>query len=167
MVAMKSRAVCTGVLALLVAAAGCGGSEGGSSAAGGAASAPGTALTEEQMELGVGPVTSVELGEIDAALASRGEGVFALKCSACHKVGERYVGPALGAVLTRRRPEYVMNMILNPAEMLEKHPTARELLGQFMTPMPDQNLTEDEARAVLEYLRSVQVDSVAAVTGSE
>jgi hypothetical protein len=48
-----------------------------------------------------------------------------------------------------------MNMILNPAEMVEKHPEARKLLAEFMTPMPDQNLTQDDARAVLEYLRSL------------
>ena len=43
-----------------------------------------------------------------------------------------------------------MNMILNPTEMLQKHPTAKELLAQYnFTPMADQNLTEAEARAIL------------------
>ena len=154
---MKIEKVATGVLAVCLLA--CGGSP---DTAGGPASGTGggegTALTAEQLERGIGPVREVELGALDEALAARGKAVFDLKCSACHKVSERYVGPALGDVLERRRPEYVMNMILNPAEMVEKHPSARELLGQFMTPMPDQNLTEDEARAVLEYLRTVQTE---------
>jgi mono/diheme cytochrome c family protein len=111
-------------------------------------------LSAEELELGIGPVKHVELGELDAAMAATGEAVFNLKCAACHKLTDRYVGPPLGQVLERRKPEYVMNMILNPAEMLEKHPAAKEMLAQFMTPMPNQNLTETEARAVLEYLRS-------------
>jgi len=159
---MNMRRGLVGVLLAVVAA--CGGGDG--AAGGGAGGAAGAAdggeggLTAQQLELGVGPVTTVELGDLDATLASEGERVFALKCSACHKLNERYVGPALDHVLTRRRPEYVMNMVLNPAEMLEKHPTAKALLGQFMTPMPDQQLTEAQARAVLEYLRSAQTDTL-------
>ena len=47
-----------------------------------------------------------------------------------------------------------MNMVLNPQEMTRQDPTAKELLGEFMTQMPNQNLTEEEARAVLEYFRT-------------
>jgi hypothetical protein len=46
-----------------------------------------------------------------------------------------------------------MNMILNPEGMLAEHPEARAMLAQFAVPMANQNLTEDQARAVLEYLR--------------
>jgi mono/diheme cytochrome c family protein len=155
-------------LVVAVLLAGCGG--GGEGAGGSAASespAGAAALSQEEMELGFGPIRSVQLGELDAALASEGEAVFALKCSACHKLAERYVGPPLGEVLSRRTPEYVMNMVLNPAEMVEKHPTARELLAQYMNPMPDQNVTESDARAVLEYLRSVQTTPGGAESGSQ
>jgi mono/diheme cytochrome c family protein len=152
-------------LAALAVSCGGGGSGDGGAAAGGAEESGG--LTEEEMELGFGPIRSVELGELDAALAAEGESVFALKCSACHKLTERYVGPPLGDVLSRRTPEYVMNMVLNPAEMVEKHPTARELLAQYMNPMPDQNLTESDARAVLEYLRSVQTAPGEGESGSQ
>ena len=122
------------------------------------ASAPTTesGLTAAQLENGIGPITTVQLGELDAALAARGEAAYTTKCSACHKLEGRYVGPPLGNILDLRTPEYVMNMMLNPAEMVEKHPEARAMLAQFMTPMPNQNLTEDEARAILEYLRQVQ-----------
>lgn len=114
-----------------------------------------TGLSRDQLEKGIGPVTEITLGAFDESLAARGEQVFTLKCSACHKPSERYVGPALGNVLERRTPEYVMNMILNPAEMVQKHPEARKLLAEFMAPMPNQSLTQDDARAVLEYLRSL------------
>ena len=51
-------------------------------------------------------------------------------------------------------PEFVMNMILNPQEMVERHPVAKQMLAERMTFMANQNLTLDEARAVLEYLRT-------------
>jgi mono/diheme cytochrome c family protein len=104
---------------------------------------------------GVGPVSTVSLGEtIDQALADKGKAVFESKCTACHKFGERYVGPDLAGVTERRQPEWIMNMALNPQDMTQQDPTAKELLGEFMTQMPNQNLTEEEARAVLEYFRT-------------
>ncbi len=140
----------------LLAATACGGGEAGGEAADGAQAAAG-GLTAEQLEKGIGPITKVDLGPIDEALVARGTEVFTLKCSACHKADERYVGPALGDVTTRRTPEFVMNMIVNPAEMIEKHPEVKKLLAEYMNPMPNQNVTQDEARAVLEYLRSLAV----------
>lgn len=143
------------ILALIVFA-GCGGSsndpEGGSDA--GAAATAG--LSEAQLERGIGPIETVALGDVDEALAEQGEEIFKTKCSACHKMDARYVGPALGDVLEKRSPEYVMNMMLNPEEMIQKHPEAKAMLAEFMTPMPNQQLTEQDARAVLEYLRTEQ-----------
>ena len=94
------------------------------------------------------------LADVDPKLAEQGKGVFEVKCTACHKIGERYVGPALDSVLIRRSPTFVMNMILNPNEMVERHPVAQKLLGEYMTLMANQSLTTEEARAVLEYLRT-------------
>lgn len=125
---------------------------GGSSSEAPAAAPDG--LTQDQLVNGIGPVRSVTLAEVDAALAAAGEELFTIKCSACHKMGERYVGPALADVTTRRSPAYIMNMIMNPQEMIEKHPEAKKLFAEFMTPMANQNLTEADARAVLEYLRT-------------
>lgn len=111
-------------------------------------------LTAFQVEHGIGPLTEeVTLGELDSDLAAQGALVFETKCSACHKLGERYVGPALGEVLDRRTPAFLMNMMLNPQEMYERHPEMKKLLAEFMSYMPNQNLTQDDARAVVEYLR--------------
>ncbi|GIV54020.1 MAG: hypothetical protein KatS3mg039_0538 [Candidatus Kapaibacterium sp.] len=106
-------------------------------------------------EVGVGPIQRVELGALDVALAKKGAVIFEQKCSACHKLDSRYVGPALQGVTQRRKPEWIMNMILNPAEMLEKDPTAKELLATYLTPMTFQNVSHDQARALLEYFRQV------------
>lgn len=117
---------------------------------------PGTGgLTAFQTEHGIGPITEpVTLGALDPAMAEAGKAVFEGKCGACHKMDEKYVGPALGEVTTRRSPAYIMNMILNPQEMVERHPVAKQLLAEHMSFMPNQGLTKDEARQVLEYLRT-------------
>ena len=148
------------VLALALALVACGGGESGGSA-GGTQSASGSDsdLSAEQLEHGIGPISAFEPGPIDATLVATGAENFKIKCSACHKLDERYVGPPLREITTTRSPAYIMNMILNPEEMVQKHPEARALFAQFMTPMPNQQLTEDEARSVLEYLRSVEGES--------
>jgi mono/diheme cytochrome c family protein len=103
---------------------------------------------------GVGPISSVTLGEIDPSLAAQGEKTFSGTCSACHKLDQRYVGPALAGVTKRRSPEWIMNMIMNPTGMTQEDPTAKALLGEYMTQM-SVNATEADARALLEYFRKL------------
>ena len=154
--------VTAGALALILClGVACGGApEGGANGSGGACGGDGAGeLTAFQLEHGIGPVTEVvELGPIDPDLAATGEAVFTTKCSACHKLGERYVGPPLGDVTTRRSATFIMNMILNPKEMYERHPETKALLAEYLAFMPDQNATEAEARAVVEYLRTAAPD---------
>jgi mono/diheme cytochrome c family protein len=115
-------------------------------------------LSATELAQGIGPVRDLRLDAVDPELAAAGEVAFMTKCSACHRLADRYVAPELGTVLARRRPEFVMNMILNANEMVERHPVVRELLAQYYTPMPVQVTDRDEARAILEYLRSAQTD---------
>lgn len=111
-------------------------------------------LTQFEMKYGIGPVKKrLYLGEINEALAKKGEKVFETKCAACHKLDERYIGPAQRYATERRPPEYLMNMILNPDSMVRKHPEAKKLLTEYLSPMTDQNLTREDARNVVEYLR--------------
>ena len=112
-------------------------------------------LSAFELENGIGPVKEkLSLGPLDGALVSKGQAIFETKCSMCHKMDTTYVGPSLGEVTTRRTPEFVMNMILNPQEMVEHHPVAKQMLAERMTFMANQNLSLEEARAVLEYLRT-------------
>ena len=105
---------------------------------------------------GIGPVKSVTLGDLDQELADKGKEVYKAKCTACHKAKKRFIGPAPLGILERRSPEWIMNMILNPEEMVAKDPIAKKLLAEFSAPMANQNLTEDEARSVLEYFRTLK-----------
>lgn len=105
---------------------------------------------------GVGPIKNVTLGPIDDALAAKGSEIYQAKCTACHKPDKRFIGPAPIGILERRTPEWVMNMILNPEVMIQKNAQARQLLMEYTAPMANQNLTQDEARAVLEYFRTLK-----------
>ncbi len=93
--------------------------------------------------------------EVDLNLAKKGEELFNIKCSACHKLEERYVGPSLKGITKRRTPEWIMNMILNPEEMTKKDPIAQKLLEEYLTQMVAQVKDTSEARAILEYFRLI------------
>ena len=84
---------------------------------------------------GVGPIQSkIELGALDNALAQKGEKLFIEKCTACHKIEERYVSPALKGVTTRRAPEWIMNMILDPMKakiIILMQPKAKKMQKLF------------------------------------
>jgi cytochrome c len=106
---------------------------------------------------GIGPIKSLDFPvEINQSIADKGAAVFKAKCTACHKIGKKFIGPAPNGIFKRRSPEWVMNMILNPEEMVQKDPVARALLIKFNgSPMANQNLTEEEARSVVEYFRTL------------
>lgn len=104
---------------------------------------------------GVGPIENVEISdEIDQGMAAAGEETFGMFCAACHKMEQRTVGPALGNVMNLRSPEWVMNMILEPGQMVQEDPVAIALLEEYVAPMADMGLSEEEAREVVEYLRT-------------
>lgn len=106
---------------------------------------------------GIGPVKSVTLGaNIDQAMAEKGEEIFKANCTACHKPKKKFIGPAPKGILERRSPEWVMNMIMNPEEMIMKDPIAKKLLEEANgAPMANQNMSEEQARAILEYFRTL------------
>ncbi|HKL20136.1 MAG TPA: cytochrome c [Halalkalibaculum sp.] len=145
-------------IAIMILLAGCGGSQNGEDQESSQSETSG--LTEFEQKHGIGPVDEVvEVGEIDPKMVETGKEIFRTKCSACHKMDQDYVGPPLGNVLEDRTPTYVMNMILNPVEMTKKHPEARKMLQQYMNQMTFQNVSEEQARAIVEYLATVQSDN--------
>lgn len=106
--------------------------------------------------IGFGPVSHVDIDPnvIDSTMVAQGKVIFQNSCTTCHKIHESAMGPALGGVVQERSPEWVMNMILNPEEMLEKDPLAKSMIAKFDAQMVDKNLSREEARKVLEYLRT-------------
>ena len=104
---------------------------------------------------GVGPIINVILEDkVNISMANSGEKLFNQLCTSCHITNEDYIGPAMSGILNRRSPEWIMNMILNPIQMLEEDPIAIELLEKYnFEYMYNQNLLEEEAREILEYFR--------------
>ena len=103
----------------------------------------------------MGPIINVILEDkVNISMASSGEKLFNQLCTSCHIINEDYIGPAMSGILDRRSPEWIMNMILNPIQMLEEDPIAIELLEKYnFEYMYNQNLLEEEAREILEYFR--------------
>lgn len=118
-------------------------------------------LSAFELEHGIGPITArLDISDdIDEDLRLRGQNIYEMKCEMCHNMEGRMVGPELGNVMDRRSPEFVMNMILNPGEMANDHPVGQELLQEHMTVMPFQNVKEDDARAIVEYLRDYSINN--------
>jgi len=115
---------------------------------------PGSDLNEFELENGIGPVKEkLSLSPINKIFAKDGEKIFESKCAACHKLDERYVGPAQRNVLQRVTPEFFINMVLNPDENLKKHPHAKKMLAEYMQMMTNQNVNMNDALALLEYFR--------------
>lgn len=104
---------------------------------------------------GEGKFTTVEVGDkLDVAMADAGVKVYDVKCSSCHKLtNEKLVGPGWAGVTTRRKPEWIMNFITNTDAMIDKDPAAQAQLEICLVRMPNQNLSDDEARHLLEFMR--------------
>ena len=105
--------------------------------------------------------TEVKPGEVELTKplnqqwVANGKGIYDMKCQSCHKLtDERLVGPGWKNVTKRREPHWIMNMITNVDMMLEKDPEAQKLLEQCLVRMPNQNISKDEARQIIEFMRS-------------
>jgi len=114
-----------------------------------------TGCSSNDEEIGIGPVKEVKLGSIDQNLVNKGKTTFETKCASCHKFDTRLVGPPLQGITQRRKPEWIMNMILNPQQMTQENPVAKELFATYLVQMTFQDVSQDDARALLEYFRSI------------
>ncbi len=99
--------------------------------------------------------TNVKLSDkLEVAMADAGEKVVGVKCSSCHKMtDEKLVGPGWKGVTQRRKPEWIMNFITNVEEMLNKDPEAQAQLEICLVRMPNQSLSDTDARNILEFMR--------------
>lgn len=98
--------------------------------------------------------TNVPIGPLDVAMAHNGKSISETKCFSCHKLSdERLVGPGWKGVTERRTPYWLMNFITDPDPMIDKDPEVQAQLELCLVRMPNQNLNETEARAIVEYMR--------------
>ena len=142
---------------LAVIACGGGGQKADSSASSAqeAPAATASSPSDYDPKRGEGKFTTVELGAaLDQAMATKGEEVAGVKCTSCHKTtDEKLVGPGWKGVTTRRAPHWILNFITNPDPMIDKDPEVQAQLELCLVRMPNQNLTEDDAKQILEFMR--------------
>ena len=115
----------------------------------------GTGNPSYDPERGEGKFHDMQLtANIDPKMAEQGQKIAELKCQSCHKMtAERLVGPGWKGVTDRHKPEWIMNFMTNTDEMIDKDPKAQAMLEICMVRMPNQNLSDDEAREILEFMR--------------
>ena len=113
-------------------------------------------LATPQPEVHGTEVKTVELTTpLNKDWVAAGQGIYDTKCLACHKLtNEKLVGPGWAGVSKRREPVWIMNMITNVDMMLEKDAEAQKMLEECLVRMPNQNVTQEEARQILEFMRS-------------
>ena len=104
---------------------------------------------------GVGRFKHVKLElPLNEGMVTRGKAVYQSKCVACHKLSsEMLVGPGWSGVTIRRTPEWIMNWITNTRVMLDKDLAAQAEMAICLIRMPNQDLTDDQARDILEFMR--------------
>lgn len=99
---------------------------------------------------------------VHAADAIDGKLTFEQKCTACHTIGggDR-VGPDLQGVTERRPQQWLRNFITAPDLMIANgDPVAVRLYEKYnRIVMPNLGLTEDEAGALLVYVRSASASA--------
>ena len=142
------------VVVALLFVTGCGGSSNKTEAE--SSEAPQSMIADEPVDdgQGIGKYKDVTLAAIDEKLAKDGQVVFDAKCSACHKTtAQKVVGPGLAGVTAKRQPAWILNMITNPVEMTQKDPAAKELLAEHLTHLTFQDVSDEDAKKLLEYLR--------------
>ncbi|HRP17053.1 MAG TPA: cytochrome c [Ginsengibacter sp.] len=133
----------------------CGGPEGGYQAKEGDETAEKPTIEEYDPHRGEGKFKDYQpSAALNASMAESGEKVYDLKCASCHKLSaEMLVGPGWKGVTERHSPDWILNFMTNTDAMLDKDPKAQAMLEICMVRMPNQNLTHDDARAILEYMR--------------
>lgn len=112
----------------------------------------GSPSTAKRSSLDAGPRAAAS--PVEEKLAEQGEELFKDKgCSACHAFGMRVTGPDLAGVSRRRTAKWIEQQILHPDEMVKEDPISRQLFAEFALQMPNQGLTEAQARAIVEFFK--------------
>jgi mono/diheme cytochrome c family protein len=104
---------------------------------------------------GIGRFQNIKLTHpLDEKMTVKGQAIYQSKCFACHKLSsELLVGPGWAGVTDRRTPEWIMNWITNTKVMLDKDLAAQADMAVCLIRMPNQDLTDEQARDVLEFMR--------------
>lgn len=151
---MRITLVAGAILLFVLAVAGCGGkkAEQAESTAPPPEASPAAAAFVVPPDLDQGP----RAGEspVDEALAAQGAELFVSKtCATCHAFGKKVQGPDLKGAAMRRTERWMEAQMMHPDVMTKDDPVSKELMAQYTLQMPNLNLTQEQAKALIEYLK--------------
>jgi mono/diheme cytochrome c family protein len=86
-----------------------------------------------------------------------GERVFLkVGCTSCHTIGGgKLIGPDLAGVMERRDRAWMRRWLKDPPTMLATDPVARQLLEEYLTPMPSYGLTDREVERLIDFMQTL------------
>lgn len=106
--------------------------------------------------LGKWDASNVDVSKFDPAMAAEGKKIAEVKCTSCHKpTDEKLVEPGWKGITTRQNPHWIMNFITNPDPMINVDPELQKQLELCLVRMPNQGLTDADARNIVEYMREI------------
>lgn len=152
--------------AVLLSFLSCGGGDKKESSIPSASDAPAASTSSEtaspsseydpQRGLGKYDASNVDVSTFNASMAASGKAIAEVKCVSCHKTTEeKLVGPGWKGVTKRQSPQWIMNFISNPDPMIDVDPELQKQLELCLVRMPNQGLSDTEARDILEYMRQI------------
>lgn len=153
--AVKKLIIISGIAAMVYACSGGGGNSSADANASNSNLFKKKAPDPAHEAKGIGKFTHIEVAaNLDPKMAEAGKSIYDLKCNACHKLTkEKLVGPGWSGVTERRKVEWIMNFVTNTDEMINNDPQAQALLEECLVRMPNQALSDDDARHVYEFMR--------------
>ena len=106
--------------------------------------------------MGKWDASNVDVSKFDAAMADAGKKAAEVKCFSCHKLtDEKLVGPGWKGISSKHEPFWIMNFITNPDPMIDVDPELQKQLELCLVRMPNQGLTDADARNIVEYMREI------------
>jgi mono/diheme cytochrome c family protein len=87
-----------------------------------------------------------------------GEELFKSTCSSCHTIGQgRLIGPDLSGVTEKMPADWLLKFIRSSQTMIKSgDPDANAIFNEFnKIPMPDVNLSDDQIKSILDYIKSL------------
>lgn len=103
---------------------------------------------------GEGKFKEYEAAALNPDWAAKGQNIYNNKCQGCHKLtNEKLVGPGWKGVTDKHSAAWILNFITNPDAMLDQDPELQKQIDICMVRMPNQNLSDDEAKEIYDFMR--------------
>lgn len=108
---------------------------------------------------GIKPDDKLKLAPINDSLVQAGITVFKNRCSSCHTMELEHEGPDISDLLSRRKPAWVLNFLINTKQMQVSDTIAMKVRQRYKHACGADLDTNEyhEAEALLEYLRMYQI----------